>query len=208
MFLSISLYEPAMTGEKTIVPSSEIRRTFLELNWEILWPDLIAHTVHRLRYRYGVKREKKILQSMGRKIVSEIIDIVFVAETRKWNTSAYECIEDFLRSAIDSHINNSLNGKIHEIDDERALLNALTIPEAEFSSLNLNELKGLIMEELKLLNADDDELLVFECLFDGIYKPKEIREALGISESEFSSIWRRVGRKQDRLQIKLAQHGY
>jgi hypothetical protein len=61
--------------------------------------------------------------------------------------------------------------------------------------------------ELEASGADDDELLIFECLADGIEKPDDIRSELGMSESDFHNAWRRFKRKRKVIQEKLAAYG-
>ena len=70
------------------------------------------------------------------------------------------------------------------------------------------ELRKQIYDELESNGAEDDELLIFECLADGIIKPEDIRTELGMSESDFHNGWRRFKRKRKVIQEKIAAYGY
>ncbi len=197
-----------MPETHSIVSGAELQSIFQEQNWDELWLKLMAHTVHRFRFRYGIKESKADLKERARKVVGDVISLVFAEEKRKLYRDSYETVEDFLYSVIDSHINNSFKTKPKEITgvDPSIFENVETNSGNGQEKLVSEELRKQIMATLKELNADDDEILVFECLLDGMNKD-EIRTELGISESDFQNIWRKVNRKKEKLKIKLSIYG-
>src|SRR5690606_11697289 len=97
----------------------------------------------------------------------------------------YQDFEDFIIGAIDSHINNTLKKSKKEIsvDDE----NLLPTENAEFDHsieqiMIGKELKNQLYKLIEEANATDDELLIFECLCDGIETPEVIRSSNGHNE--------------------------
>jgi len=73
--------------------------------------------------------------------------------------------------------------------------------------MSSKELHAQLIQDIKNLGADDDELLVFDCFLDGMTKPKDIRTELGISKKEFHNIWRKLLRKRNKIAIKLYYYG-
>jgi hypothetical protein len=196
---------------KTIASDELLAEQLSNRDWDKFWVRLMGRCAWILRKRYNVKWSDAELKDFSRDIVSEIINKIFIEKKRKWNVDSYPNFEDFIVSAIDSHINNTLKKSKTEIDvgndDFLFNENGEFAPSIEQIIIG-KELKEQVFEELQSSGATDDELLIFECLADGIEKPDEIRSAIGLSEEEFHNAWRRFKRKREVIKQKLAAHGY
>lgn len=140
-----------------------------------------------------------------------MINKIFIEKKRSWNIDRYPDFEEFIVGVIDSHINNTLNKKDKEstIGDNEFVLNENGESEQNAQEIVITkELRNQIYNELEASGADDDELLIFECLADGIDKPDDIKKELGISDEDFHNAWRRFKRKRITIQEKLAAYGY
>ena len=199
-----------MEETQTTIEGTQLQEVFLSQDWDKLWPILQARATYKLLYTYGIRKDKEDIKEWTREIVQEILTLVFVDGTRKWNPDSYPDLKDFLLSVIDSHINNSLHKRKVEIPtaDELLFEHIEVSTDGIQEEITTSELQNQIIVELKNLNADDEEMLVFECLFDGIEKPEDIRKELGITEEHFHNIWRRVKRKREKLKTKLSRYVY
>lgn len=190
---------PNMTAKDELVELSKGQ------NWADLWIILLAHTIKRLRYRYGIREKNEQLKERARAHLSEVLDLVFIKGTRNWNSNHYPTFQDFLISVIDSQLSNSFSKSeskeesVEEIVDNRLSENA----EDEISYKELKQKSFKVLEEN---GANDDELLVFECMTDGIVKPQHIRTELGIDENTFRNIWRRLGPKLELVRKKVESY--
>lgn len=198
-----------MSEAKTIISGKELSRAFQEQDWSVLWIKLTAHTVFRLTKRYGIKASSEDLKARAEEMVSEVVDSIFVEGTRKWYPETNETLEELLYSSIDSHLYNTIVKKKqrefsgqedHVFESNGHAHNGEEI-------LSAKEFQDNIIQDLTDLGAEDDELLVFGCMIDGIITPRHIRQELGISEEDFHNIWRRLGRKRDRIAEKLTRYG-
>lgn len=70
---------------------------------------------------------------------------------------------------------------------------------------NIDKEKEQISELLRNEGADDDELIIFECWMDGMLKPSEIAEYLGVDVRNVYNITKRLERRlwHPKIQIKL-----
>lgn len=199
-----------MGKTKTIISGKALMIALHEQLTEELYLKLLTHTIYRLRYRYGLKKSTESLKMRSYEFIQEVLSLVFLDETRKWNIEKYPDLQSFLRGAIDSHLYNSFTTTNPEIaGHEDYVFEQANRPNENIHETILGvELKTQIMQMLEIAGSDDEELLVFECFFDGIQKPSAIRKELGISESDFNKIWRRVQRKREKLKTKLSEYGY
>lgn len=191
----------------TYIAGNSLNAVLMNCLDSVLYQQLVLHTIIRLRGRYGMKAPNSEVEDKACELVQELLESIMLEHSRKWNKEKYPQIEMFLKSAIDSHLYNHFkrNKTINQGLDTLNPVDGLMLSEQRSHEQEVitNELKENIRSVLKELEADDDEMMVFECLFDGFTKPKEIRDELGLTESEFGAIWRRVGRKQKKLQEKL-----
>lgn len=200
-----------MEETKTIASEELLAEQLSNRDWDAFWLKLMGRCAWLLRKRYNVKWPNDELRSFSRDAISEIINKVFITKKRKWNVDAYPEFEDFIVSAVDSQVNNMLNASIKEVNvgenDFLISQNGETSPNIEETIVS-KELREQLFDELQANGADDNELLIFECLADGIEKPDEIRAAIGLSEEDFHNAWRRFKRKREVIKQKLAAHGY
>ncbi|HEY1039518.1 MAG TPA: hypothetical protein VGF30_08950 [Bacteroidia bacterium] len=200
-----------MEDTKTIATDELLMEQLTNRNWSDFWIRLMGRCAWLLRKRYGVKWPNSELQDFSRNAISETIDKIFVSKKRKWNLDSYPEFEKFIVSALDSHVNNTLNKKSSEVEageNDYLLDNNNEIELSQADIIISNELRKEIFDELSKAGADDDELMVFDCLVEGIDKPEDIRTELGLTEENFHNIWRRLKRKRDVIQKKLAANGY
>lgn len=200
-----------MEDIKTIASDELLMEQLTNRDWNEFWLRLMGRCAWLLRKRYGVKWPNPELQSFSRKVISEVIDKIFLEKKRHWYTDSYPTFEKFIISAVDSHVNNTLKKR----QDEQAIGSAEFIfdneTEVDWSKedhLISAELRKEIYDDLQAAGADDDEIMVFDCLVDGISKPDDIRSELGLSEENFHNIWRRLKRKRDVIRKKLAGYGH
>ncbi|MEM6813219.1 MAG: hypothetical protein AAF600_02380 [Bacteroidota bacterium] len=196
---------------KNIAPENLLLEQLHNRDWKELWLKLFGRCAWILRKRYEVKWANQKLQSFSRQIIAEVINKIFIEKVRNWNLTAYPDFEDFIIGAVDSHINNTLNKKSKEVPTEVIEYFAHKKGEVDTDgsqAIVASELREKIFDELKAHEADDDELLVFECIADGIHKPKDIKIELGLSDEDFHNIWRRLKRKREVIKSKLAEDGY
>jgi hypothetical protein len=198
-----------MSETRNIISGAQLQVAFQEQDWSSLWIHLIAHTVFRLTKRYGIQASSSDLKARAEEVVSEVVDSIFVEGTRKWYPDTNETLEELMYSSIDSHLYNTIvRKKQREFSGQEDYVfesNGYTQNAEEI--ISAEEFKDKIIQDLIDLGAEDDELLVFDCMIDGITIPKHIRKELGISEEDFHNIWRRLGRKRDRIAEKLKSYG-
>lgn len=198
-----------MEKSRTIASDELLMEQFYDQEWNDLWIKLTARSVYILRIRYGVTWSKSRLETFCHQIIMEVIEKVFIEKTRKWNTEKYPYFLDFIIGVVDSHINNTLNKDIREVSyDNNVSLNRQDVTSSDAQQkLSTVELRNQLFDELKNADASDEELMIFECLADGICRPKEIKQELGITDEEFHNIWRRFKRKREIIRKKLLENG-
>ena len=200
-----------MEQTKTIASDELLMEQLQNRDWDQFWVRLMGRCFWLLRKRYGVKWRNDEVKEFSRKAIGEVINKIFIERTRNWNTDRYLDFEEFIVGVIDSHVNNTLNKEDKEstIGNNEFILNENGDSEPDAQEIVITEeLRIQIYNELETSGADDDELLIFECLADGIDKPEDIKKELGLSDEDFHNAWRRFKRKRKTIQEKLAAHGY
>lgn len=198
-----------MEDVKIIASDEFLMEQLSNRNWDDFWLRLMGRCAWLLRKRYTVKWPNDQLKDFSRKAISETIEKIFISKERKWNTEAYPEFEKFIVSALDSHVNNTLNKKNPEINigNSESLLKEETDTD-QCTIIITSELRKEIFDQLQKNSADDLELLIFECLSEGIVKPEAIKEELKLSDEDFHNAWRRLKRKREIIQKILAANGY
>ncbi len=200
-----------MEQTKTIASDELLMEQLQNRDWDQFWLRLMGRCFWLLRKRYTVKWHNDEVKEFSREAIGEVINKIFIEKKRSWNIDRYPDFEEFIVGVIDSHINNTLNKKDKEstIGDNEFVLNENGESEQNAQEIVITkELRNQIYNELEASGADDDELLIFECLADGIDKPDDIKKELGISDEDFHNAWRRFKRKRITIQEKLAAYGY
>ena len=200
-----------MEETKTIASEELLAEQLNSLDWDKLWLRLMGRCFWLLRKRYTVKWQNDKVKEFSRKTIGEVINKVFIEKERKWNIDRYPDFEEFIIGVIDSHVNNTLNKNNKEtaIGSNEFFFTEIgeSAPDSE-EIIITEELRNQIYNELETSGATDDELLIFECLADGIEKPDEIRKNIGLNEETFHNAWRRFKRRREVLKQKLAANGY
>lgn len=193
------------------IASDELLMEQLEnRDWDEFWLKLMGRCAWLLRKRYQKKWPNDELKAFSRKAIGEIINKIFVTKERKWNLDSYPEFEKFIISALDSHVNNTLNKSGVEIvvgENEFILDGNGERDPSPQDNIIARELREQLFDELQATGASDNELLIFECLADGIVKPEDIRAETGMSEDEFHNAWRRFKRKREVIKQKIAAYG-
>lgn len=200
-----------MEETKTIVSNELLMEQLQNRNWDKFWLRLMGRCFWLLRKRYGLKWHNDEMKEFSRKAIGEVINKIFIEKERNWNIVRYPDFEDFIVGVIDSHVNNTLKKKNKEsnVGDNQFILDQNTESEQNPQEIVISEeLRTQIYKDLETAGAEDDELLIFECLADGIEKPDDIRNELGMNESDFHNAWRRFKRRRKVIQEKLAAYGY
>ncbi|MBQ20559.1 MAG: hypothetical protein CMD31_07370 [Flavobacteriales bacterium] len=200
-----------MEETKTIASEELLAEQLNNRDWDDFWLKLMGRCAWVLRKRYNVKWSNEELKSFSRDAISEIVNKVFITKKRNWNIDAYPDFEDFIVSAVDSQINNMLKKlkKEVKVGENEFLMNQNGETSSNIEETIISkELREQLFDELQANGADDNELLIFECLVDGIEKPEEIRKTIGLSEEDFHNAWRRFKRKREVIKQKLVTHGY
>ena len=184
--------------------------TALKEDWGKLHVTLMAHAIKRYRYRYGVMENNVKLAERARDLISEVLDLLFFSGNRNWNTEAYPTFQDFIISVTDSHLNGQMNKKKEPVSNNLRL--RLERQEERGTSqendIIYGELRSEVYKQLEVLECSDEELMIFECMADGMVKPREIRADLGMSENDYHNNWRALKRKVKKLGKKLEVNGY
>ncbi|WP_090256906.1 hypothetical protein [Roseivirga pacifica] len=194
-----------MEVSNNIISKNGLQEAAQKEDWEQLWINLIAFSIKRLITRYGIKGSKDELLALAEKKLSEVLSLTLVEGTRNWNTDEYPTFKDFLESVIDSHINNSFRKASPKESPDLDIPDASNDLSPEDSVL-YKELRSEAYDFLLENGASDDELMIFECMADGIIKPKAIRKDLGMSETDFHNAWRRLKPRILKLRKKLSSH--
>lgn len=193
-----------MEISKNIVSKKDLQNAAHKENWDQLWVILVAHCINRLINRYGIKTNKDDLVNQANQKISEVLSLVLIEGTRRWNTEEYPTFKDFMVSVIDSHLNNTFN-KSKAIEEYRDILPEKSIDSGHDMNISYDEQRKEAYQFLSAEGASDDELMIFECMADGIVKPKAIKADLGISDSDFHNAWRRLKVKLKKLRNKLSE---
>ena len=191
-----------MEGENPQIQTSvaEVLKTIGD--WSLFWKKAVAYTGFVLRNKYEVMTEKGIDGKTAEDLAEEVIEKLLTGK-RNWNKQKHPDLFSQVKSSIDSHVYNFITKK--------RLLESSIIYESIDNGVNdsydKNELLDYSIKILKSLNASDEEIILFQCNVDGLLKPHEIAEELGISVTEVYNIKKRLNRKLPELQNNLRKYG-
>jgi hypothetical protein len=188
------------------ISKDEMLKISNEQDWHGLWQILMVHTIKRLLYRYGIRESNLELQTRAREHLSEVVNLILVEQTRNWNTIRYLTFKDFLISVVDSELSNAFSKK-PSIEEPTDKFEDHGISEGAQEQILYKELKDRVFALLQAAEADDDELLFFDCMADGIVKRSEIIANLGISENDYRKIWRRLEPKLIKIRKTIESNG-
>ncbi|MBX7140183.1 MAG: hypothetical protein K1X63_03805 [Chitinophagales bacterium] len=148
---------------------------------------------------YAISR----LKSVGAKTIEGKSPVDFVGDLilkvmegeRDWATA--ECsFKEFLFGCLKSDISNYFRTlKVTRADE---------LPEIPVDGIspNIDDRRNQVCELLKQEGADDDELMVFEYWMDGIFKPTDIANDLGVPVKEIYVIIKRLERRRGKIETQ------
>ncbi len=150
---------------------------------------------------YAISRLKSvgIKTFNGRQPVDFVGDLILkvVEGTRNWNHA--DCtFREFLFGVLKSEISNFFNTKQVSHKDDLP-----DIP-VDGISVNITQKRQQVSALLKKEGADVDELTVFECWMDGVFKPAAIAKELGKDVKEIYVITKRLERKRAKIEMQAA----
>ncbi|XVJ67832.1 MAG: sigma-70 family RNA polymerase sigma factor [Lacibacter sp.] len=157
--------------------------------------DEIIDSMHQ--YAMSELKSVGVKDFNGKQPIDFVGDLILkvIEGTRDWNKA--DCsFKEFLFGCLKSEISNFFKAKKRHVADESP-----SIP-VNGHSINFEETKSKIVELLKVEGADDDELQVFECWLDGIYKPAKIASELGIPVERVYVVIKRLERKRKKIMQK------
>ncbi len=117
--------------------------------------------------------------------------------TRDWenaNCSFTDFMFGSLRSELSNFFNGSQVGKTQDLLKSNAYSNS--------NQDDIKEERKQVSELLQQAGADDNELMVFEYWMDGICKPREIAEDLGVDEKEIYKTVKRLERRLPKIRVQ------
>ena len=135
----------------------------------------------------------------GREPIDFVGDVILkVIEGKRDWTKAKCSFKEFLFGCLKSEISNFFKTNKYSYDDELP-----DIPSSGHPSV-CEDGRDQVFKLLQQEGADDDELLIFGYWVDGVTKPKEIAEDLGIEVKEVYNITKRLERRLPKIRTQVA----
>ena len=196
-----------MEAEPSIASADEVSELWSALDWKVLWPKMVSHTVATMRRRHRLKGSNEELIMQARELVEDLLNKVFVTRKRKWNRVHYPNAEDFFFDGMESQVSNWLKKRQSIL---RTTVN-VDLEETQRDSSNpadgklcAEDIRTEFVEMLQEMKAEDDEMLIFYARVDeGLTKPEDIRENTGMTEAVYHNAVRKLGRKLVKIRSKL-----
>ncbi len=193
-----------MANDVIYVKGKDLLNVFNSQDWDGLYIQLEAYIIYVLRHKYGIVKTNEQLKTKADEIISEVMELIFVTGTRNWCKENCPDFKSFLFGVVKSHIYDGFKAKNKNKEDLSDIIEDENNNQNNIQdTITEDELRATVFNELKNLSADDDELLVFECMADGIIKPEKIREELGIEPAHLNNILRRLSRKTSKIKNKI-----
>src|SRR5262249_45983653 len=142
-------------------------------------------------------------------LVSQAVAKVFSGE-RKWDWGRHPNLEEFLKGVIDSLMNSLVNAidnrvvkklpaepeKLEALLDKMSLSSANQHRMAPEAALLQAEREGEILKSISELIGDDPDLVkLWNCIRQGISKPKQIAEATGLPIEDVYNLGEKLRRR-------------
>lgn len=127
----------------------------------------------------------------GKEPIDFVGDVLVKVVEGKRDWRKAECsFKEFLFGCLRSEISNFFS--------KQKSVHSSEIPESSEteSAESIEKKRQRTYEILKKEGADDDELMVFECWMEGITKPSEVAQELGIKPQDVYNITKRLERKR------------
>ncbi len=196
------------------------RREYLEKQpWDEIIPRAVLYAARRLEF-YEWQGSWKGGPPMGRTaedFVNDIIAELFQGGGRDWDLNKYPDFLEVLCGMIKSKISNALKSKENRKNIcEAALaasrqipapLDTLEHPSSSTDEAVLNREKDAendkwLMSFMGHIQDDSDLMAVLDCKLQGIFKPAEIAQRLGVDSQKMENLQKKWKRRTEDFQKK------
>lgn len=169
---------------------------------------IYKHAIVRLKRVFNIKYnlEKGFRGIMIEDFISDTVESFLRIDGRNWYIDKFPDFKKQFISALDSVISNTLKVEFEKTKDTFEILESDSNESLDDS--DYNELLSTCLEELKLLGATDDELLLFEPYIINGMKREDLSKLLGISIVELTNIKKKLDRKLPKIGEKLKMLNY
>jgi len=143
-------------------------------------------------------------------IVSDVLlSVQEDATGRTWNKTTELSFESFLFGSVKSHIHNLYKKHKNSKEAANGYFTTFQSPSVEMKvedEIDFAMIKQEAITCLRELGADAEEEFLFECWCDGVDKPQEVAEFLGVPVKAINNATKRLERKQPLIQERLNYH--
>lgn len=148
-------------------------------------------------YAISLLKSVRMKDFNGREPIDFVGDVIMkvIEGKRDWNKAQCSFTE-FLFGCLRSEISNFFKTQRFIHNDELP-----DIP-SDDQSKNFEDKKNQVSELLRLEDATDEELIIFDFWMDGVTKPIEIAKDLGVDVKEIYNITKRLERRLQKVQSK------
>lgn len=169
---------------------------------------LFKHCIIRLSSVFKIKYnlEKGFRGIMIEDFISETIESFLKTDGRNWYPEKFPDFRKQFISALDSVISNTLNTEKDKIKNTFEILD--NDIEFSFDDTDYKEILNSCNNELILLGATDEELLLFEPYIINGMKRQDLADLFGINLEELTNIKKRLDRKLPIIKEKLKLMNY
>lgn len=194
--------------DKKIATLVEIRRAIQDVFTSEFNSQLFKHCIIRLNSVFKIKYnvDKGFRGIMIEDFISETVESFLKTDGRNWYPEKFPDFRKQFISALDSVISNTLKSDEEKIKNTFEILDNDT--EFSFDDSDYKEILNLCTNELILLGATDDELLLFEPYIINGMKRQDLADLYGISLEELTNIKKRIDRKLPIIKEKLKLINY
>jgi hypothetical protein len=166
---------------------------------EALNTDDINETIDSMTaYAYSLVKSIDLKDLKGMEPSDFVAEVLMkVVEGKRDWTKAKCSFKEFLFGSLKSHIHNFFTAleQVHESE--------LPNIEASKESADILELKNITIQILKDQGANDEEIDIFECWNENIFKPSEIAGLLERDVKDIYNIVKRLERRMPRIQTEI-----
>lgn len=172
------------------------------------YDSLIKYSIYRLNSVFRIKYDlqKGFRGMMVEDFIAETIESFLKLGGRNWYPEKFPDFKKQIISALDSVISNNLNAELEKANVTFEIFD--NDPDNTFDDTNYQEMLSACHDELKILQATDEELLLFEPYIINGMKRQDIADLFGISPEELTNIKKKLDRKLPLLREKIKDLKY
>lgn len=169
---------------------------------------LMKHCIVRLNSVFKIKYDlgKGFRGLMIEDFISETIESFLKINGRNWYPEKFPDFRKQIISALDSVISNNLKTELEKMNSTFEILDNDT--GFSFDDSNYQEMLSICNDELILLGATDEELLLFEPYIINGMRRQDLADLFGISLAELTNIKKKLERKLPVIREKLKVLNY